>query len=46
MKERAIHKQIKGKIREWLKREQRGIKEEVNEEESNNEKKACGYGVM
>jgi hypothetical protein len=38
---------MKGKIKEWLTKEQRGIKEEVNEEESNNErKKACGYGVI
>ena len=36
---RVIQKQMRGKTKEWLTKEQRRIKEEVNKEESNNERK-------
>jgi len=39
IRERVIQKHMRGKIKEWLTKEQRRIKKEANKEEINNEKK-------
>jgi len=39
IKEGVIQKQMRGKIKEWLTKDQRRIKKDINKEESNNERK-------
>lgn len=43
IKEGVIQKQMRGKIKEWLTKEQRRMKKDINKEESNNEREKKGH---